>query len=475
MCQNSVDDMSAPVRHLLLVDDEGAFRRAVADFLEGVGFEVTQASSVAEAVDRLEGFAFDVLLTDLRLPDGDGTEVLEVACGRYPDIVVIVVTGHGSIRAAVEAIRRGAADFVTKPFQLDELQLALDRALERQALKAENTFLKQQLRDRYKLDQLVGRSARMQELFTLLETVAPTSSTILVTGETGTGKELVARAIHALSRRSQERFVALNCGAIPDALLEAELFGHVRGAFTGAVANRVGRFELANRGTLFLDEIATMPAPLQAKLLRALQQREVERLGEGRPVPVDVRVVAATNADLEQMVERGTFREDLYYRLNVIPLHLPPLRERREDIPLLVRHFLSVLGEQAVPARRDVVFSQEAMRRLMAHDWPGNIRQLENTVERALALSPHRTQIDVSVLPAEIRGDVDDARPIPLALPEGGFDLDWTLATVERGFVQQALSRTEGNRSRAAGLLGVKRTTLVEKVKRLQRLGLEVE
>jgi DNA-binding NtrC family response regulator len=467
--------MSTSPRPLLLVDDEGAFRRAVADFLEGVGFEVTQASSVAEALDRLEGFAFDVLLTDLRLPDGDGTEVLEAACSRYPDIVVIVVTGHGSIRAAVEAIRRGAADFVTKPFQLDELQLALDRALERQALKAENTFLRQQLRDRYKLDQLVGRSTKMQELFTLLETVAPTSSTILVTGETGTGKELVARAIHALSRRSQERFVALNCGAIPDALLEAELFGHVRGAFTGAVANRVGRFELANRGTLFLDEIGTMPAPLQAKLLRALQQREVERLGEGRPVPVDVRVVAATNADLAQMVEQGTFREDLYYRLNVIPLHLPPLRERREDIPLLVRHFLTVLGEQAVPARRDVVFSQEAMRRLMAYDWPGNIRQLENTVERALALSPQRTQIDVSVLPAEIRGDVDDARPIPLALPEGGFDLDWTLATVERGFVQQALTRTEGNRSRAAGLLGVKRTTLVEKVKRLQRLGLEVE
>jgi DNA-binding NtrC family response regulator len=467
--------MSTSPRPLLLVDDEGAFRRAVADFLEGVGFEVTQASSVAEAIDRLEGFAFDVLLTDLRLPDGDGTEVLEAACSRYPDIVVIVVTGHGSIRAAVEAIRRGAADFVTKPFQLDELQLALDRALERQALKAENTFLRQQLRDRYKLDQLVGRSTKMQELFTLLETVAPTSSTILVTGETGTGKELVARAIHALSRRSQERFVALNCGAIPDALLEAELFGHVRGAFTGAVANRVGRFELANRGTLFLDEIGTMPAPLQAKLLRALQQREVERLGEGRPVPVDVRVVAATNADLAQMVEQGTFREDLYYRLNVIPLHLPPLRERREDIPLLVRHFLTVLGEQAVPARRDVVFSQEAMRRLMAYDWPGNIRQLENTVERALALSPQRTQIDVSVLPAEIRGDVDDARPIPLALPEGGFDLDWTLATVERGFVQQALTRTEGNRSRAAGLLGVKRTTLVEKVKRLQRLGLEVE
>lgn len=462
-------------RPLLLVDDEGAFRRAVADYLAGADFEVTHASSVAEAVERLEGFAFDVVLTDLRLPDGEGTAVVEAARTRYPDIVVIVVTGHGSIRAAVDAIRLGASDFVTKPFQLDELQLALDRALERQALKVENTLLRQQLRDRYRLDQLVGRSRRMQELFALIETIAPTSSTILISGETGTGKELVARAIHALSRRAQERFVALNCGAIPDALLEAELFGHVRGAFTGAVANRVGRFELAHRGTLFLDEIGTMPGPLQAKLLRALQQREIERLGEGRPVPVDVRVLAATNADLEQMVAQGTFREDLYYRLNVIPLRLPPLRERRDDIPLLVRHFLSVLGEQAVPMRRDVVFSQEAMRRLMAFDWPGNIRQLENTVERALALSPQRSQIDVSVLPADIRGEVDDARQVPLVLPDDGFDLEWTLATVERGFVQQALVRTEGNRSRAADLLSVKRTTLVEKVKRLQRLGLEVE
>jgi transcriptional regulator with PAS, ATPase and Fis domain len=269
--------------------------------------------------------------------------------------------------------------------------------------------------------------------------------------------------------------VAAAEGAIPEALLEAELFGHVRGAFTGAVANRVGRFELAHKGTLFLDEIGTMPGPMQAKLLRTLQQREVERLGEGRPVPVDVRVVAATNADLSQMVSQGTFREDLYYRLNVIPLHLPALRERREDIPLLVRHFLALIGEQSVPPRRDVVFSQDAMRRLMAYDWPGNIRQLENTVERALALSPQRSQIDVGVLPPEIRGEGDDVRPVPLVLPDEGFDLDWTLASVERGFVQQALVRTTGNRSRAAGLLGVKRTTLVEKVKRLQRLGLEVE
>jgi two-component system, NtrC family, response regulator AtoC len=461
-------------RPLLLVDDEGAFRRAIADFLEGAGFDVTQASSVAEAIERLERYAYDIVLTDLRLPDGEGTAVLQAARSLYPDIVVLVVTGHGSIRAAVDAIRQGAADFVTKPFQLDELQLALDRALERRRLEAENTYLRQQLRDRYRLDQLVGRSPGMQELFSVIETVAATTSTILVTGETGTGKELVARAIHTLSPRAQERFVALHCGAIPEALLEAELFGHVRGAFTGAVANRPGRFELAHRGTLFLDEIGTMAASLQTRLLRALQEREVERLGEGRPIRVDVRVVAATNANLEAMVADGTFREDLYYRLNVIPLRLPPLRERREDIPLLVRHFLARLGEQAVPPRRGVVFSQEAMRRLMAFDWPGNIRQLENSVERALALSPGRTQIDVSVLPPDVRGQDGEKQAVPVALPDEGFDLEQQMARLEGGFIRQALVRTEGNRSRAADLLGVKRTTLVEKVKRLQRLGMEV-
>ena len=463
--------MSATPRPLLLVDDEGAFRRGVAEYLSGT-FAVTEASTVAEALEQLEGFAFDVVLTDLRLPDGEGTAVLEAARARYPNIVVIVVTGHGSIRAAVEAIRQGAADFVTKPFQLAELDLALGRALERQQLREENTYLREQLRERYRLDQLVGRSAAMQEVFKVVETVAPTSSTILILGETGTGKELVARAIHQISPRAGEKFMALNCSAIPESLLEAELFGHTKGAFTGAVAARPGRFELAHRGTLFLDEIGTMPLPLQAKLLRALQQREVERIGEARPIRIDVRVLAATNADLEGMVKAGTFREDLFYRLNVIPVQLPPLRDRRDDVPLLVRDMLQRLGAQSVPPRTDVTFSQEAMRRLMAFDWPGNIRQLENTVERALALSPGRSQIDVSVLPPDVRGDKPGERGIAIALPEQGLDLERELAAVERVYIAQALSRTEQNRSRAADLLGVKRTTLVEKIKRLERLGL---
>ena len=463
--------MSQP-RPLLLVDDEGTFRTGVAEWLGGQDFEVTQASTVAEALDRLEGFAYDVVLTDLKLPDGDGTHILEAARARYPEIVVIVVTGHGSIRAAVDAIRQGAADFVTKPFQLAELDMALERALERSRLRAENTYLREQLRERYRMDQLVGRSAVMQEVFTIVETVAPTNSTILILGETGTGKELVARAIHHLSPRAAERFVALNCSAIPETLLEAELFGHVKGAFTGAVANRPGRFEMAHRGTLFLDEIGTMPMPLQAKLLRALQQREVERLGEARPIRIDVRVLAATNADLEQMVKQGAFRGDLYYRLNVIPVQLPPLRDRRDDVPLLVRDMLLRLGAQAVPPRTDVTFSQDAMRRLMAFDWPGNIRQLENTVERALALSPGRTQIDASVLPPDVRGDRPDERGASLPLPEAGIDLERELAAVEQVYIAQALVRTDQNRSRAADLLGVKRTTLVEKIKRLERMGL---
>ncbi|AMY13006.1 Transcriptional regulatory protein ZraR [Luteitalea pratensis] len=469
---NILAPMSQPSRPLLLVDDEGAFRRGVAEYLSGTGFTVTEASTVAEALEQLEGFAFDVVLTDLRLPDGEGTTVLDAARARYPDILVLVVTGHGSIRAAVDAIRQGAADFVTKPFQLAELDLALGRAIERQRLQAENTYLREQLRERYRLAQLVGRSPAMQEVFKIVETVAPTNSTILILGETGTGKELVARAIHQISTRSGEKFVALNCSAIPESLLEAELFGHVKGAFTGAIASRPGRFELAHRGTLFLDEIGTMPVPLQAKLLRALQEREVERIGEARPIKIDVRVLAATNANLDEMVRQGTFREDLFYRLNVIPVQLPPLRERRDDVPLLVRDMLQRLGAQSVPPRIDVTFSQEAMRRLMAYDWPGNIRQLENTVERALALSPGRSQIDVSVLPPDVRGDRPDDRGVTINLPEQGLDLEQELASVERVYIAQALARTEQNRSRAADLLGVKRTTLVEKIKRLERLGL---
>src|SRR6185436_17601027 len=313
----------------------------------------------------------DIIVTDLRLPGIDGSAVIEAAVARYPHIIAIVVTGFGTVKDAVDAIKRGAWDFVSKPFQIDELLHALDSAIEQRRLKSENAYLRSQLEERYRFEGIVGKSRPMERLFQLLETVAPTNSTILITGETGTGKEVVARAIHHNSPRRAHRFVALNCSAIPETLLEAELFGHVRGAFTGAVGNRQGRLEQAHKGTLFLDEVGTMSVALQMKLLRALQEREIERIGDNQTIKVDVRVIAATNSELSKMVAEGTFREDLYYRLHVIPIQLPPLRDRRDDIPVLVKHFL----EKFAPGTPMQV-SQGAMRGLMVYQWPGNVRQL---------------------------------------------------------------------------------------------------
>jgi DNA-binding NtrC family response regulator len=397
--------------------------------------------------------------------------VLEAAVQRYPEIIAIVVTGYGTVKDAVEAIKRGAWDFVSKPFQIDELLLALDAALEQRRLKSENAYLRAQLEERYGFSGIVGRSRAMARLFQLLETVATTSSTILITGETGTGKEVVARAIHQSSPRRQQRFVALNCSAIPETLLEAELFGHVRGAFTGAVGTRQGRLEQAHKGTLFLDEVGTMSAALQMKLLRVLQEREFERVGDSHTIKVDVRIIAATNSDLTKMVAEGSFREDLFYRLNVIPVELPALRERKEDIPLLVQHFLDRLAKEGSGSRKGVVerksVSQDAMRRLMAYHWPGNVRQLENAVERAVAFSAGRTQIDVGDLPAEAQQAEETVMSPAVALPEEGLDLDEFITNVERELIQRSLERTGGNKGQAAKLLGLKRTTLVEKLKRI--------
>ena len=454
--------------HLLLVEDELALREATAERLEEHGYRVVQAESGEAALQNLADFAFDVVITDLRLPGIDGTQLIETARERYPDIVGLVVTGYGTVKDAVEAIKRGASDFITKPFQFDHLLHILSSALEQRRLKSENAYLRSQLKDRYRFDGIVGRSASMRKLFDMLETVAGTTSTILISGETGTGKELVAKAIHHNSPRRNQRFVALNCAAVPETLLEVEIFGHARGAFTGAVSSRPGRLEQANKGTLFLDEVGTMSAGLQAKLLRSLQEREIERIGDSQSIRVDVRVIAATNADLARMVEDGTFRKDLYYRLNVIPIHLPPLRERHEDIPLLVQSFLDKLGSEQVPPRTDVVFSQEAMRRMMAFSWPGNIRQLENLIERALALTPGRTQIDVSDLPQEVQQGEGTLADVDVVLPEEGVDLQRYLQDVEREILRRSLDRTGGNKHKAAQLLNIKRTTLIEKVKRLQ-------
>jgi two-component system response regulator PilR (NtrC family) len=459
--------MSDKPRHLLLVEDEDALRGTIALRLADEGYLVDEVATGDDALLRLSTFAYDALVTDLRLPGVGGAEVLDAALERYPDIAAIVVTGYGTVKDAVEAIRRGASDFITKPFQFDELRHVLHTALERRELRQENRYLRAQLDARYGFEGLVGRSQAMRELCTLLSTVAPTNSTILITGETGTGKELVARAIHQNSLRKLQRFVALNCSAVPETLLEAELFGHVRGAFTGAVGLRQGRFEQAHKGTLFLDEVGTMSAALQAKLLRVLQERAFERIGDSQQIRVDVRVIAATNADLARMVRDGQFRGDLYYRLNVIQVRLPSLRDRRDDIPLLVRHFLDRLGREHVPPRPGVNLTQEAMRRLMAADWPGNVRQLENVVERAFTLSPGRQQIDVSVLPGDLVAAAADDASLTVTVPEVGLDLDAMLTGLERTLIRQALERTGGNRRRAAELLKLKRTTLVEKLKRM--------
>ena len=473
--------MPDSLKHLLLVEDETVLRQAIAEQLTDRGYRVKQAESGEAALACLAEFAFDIIVTDLRLPGIDGSTVIERAVARYPHIIAIVVTGFGTVKDAVEAIKRGARDFVSKPFQIDELLHVLESAIEQRQLKSENAYLRSQLEERYKFEGIVGKSRPMERLFQLLETVAPTNSTILITGETGTGKEVVARAIHHNSSRRGNRFVALNCSAIPETLLEAELFGHVRGAFTGAVGNRQGRLEQAHKGTLFLDEVGTMSVSLQMKLLRVLQEREFERVGDSHTIKVDVRVIAATNSDLTKLVAEGQFREDLFYRLNVIPVQLPALRERKEDIPLLVQHFLTKFeaerdatppaghGKSAVDRLPRVTVSQEGMRRLMAYHWPGNVRQLENAIERAVAFTTGRSQIDVEDLPTEVQQAQETAAPSAVTLPEEGMDLDAFVANIERELIQRSLERTGGNKGQAARLLSLKRTTLVEKLKRLQK------
>jgi DNA-binding NtrC family response regulator len=454
--------------HLLLVEDEAAYREVVAERLTEQGYRVAQAGTGEEALERLNGFAFDILLTDLRLPGVDGRQVLDEAFARYPDIIAVVITGFGTVREAVEVTRLGAEGFITKPFQFEELVHVLQTAVEKRRLRAENAYLREQLRGRFHLGGIIGQTPPILKLIELLETVAATSSTVLVTGETGTGKELAARAIHDASPRRMQRFVAINCSAIPETLLEAELFGHVRGAFTGAIANRQGRVEQAHRGTLFLDEVGTMSPGLQVKLLRVLQSREFERVGDSQTIKVDVRVIAATNSDLKQMVADGTFREDLFYRLNVIPVHVPALRERRADIPVLAQHFLDRLSRDT-PARGRVSIAQDAQQALMAFAWPGNVRQLENVMERAFALSPGRAQIEIDDLPDELRSKPAVTSADVVAIGDEGIEFDRLVGDFERELIRRALEKAGGNKRMASDLLHIKRTTLIEKLKRLER------
>jgi DNA-binding NtrC family response regulator len=454
---------------VLVVEDEAPLRQLVAEALEAKGFSVAQAVDGADAMARLEGFAYDGLVVDLRLPDGDGMDVLRAAIDRYPTIRSVVMTGFGGVEEAVKALKLGALDFLIKPFQLVQLEQILTVGINERRLAAENAELRAQLRGRFHFDSIIGGSQAMRRVFTTLELVAPMNSTVLIQGETGTGKELIARTIHYNSPRHEHRFVAFNAAAIPDGLAEAELFGHVKGAFTGAVSSRAGRFEVADKGTLFIDEVGMMSMSLQAKLLRALQEREVERVGESKPHKVDIRVIAATNVDLRRAVKEGIFREDLFYRLNVVPITLPPLRARRDDIPLLAQHFARTSSRNnGVPTR---TLSQAAMRMLMAYDWPGNIRELENAIEHAVALSGREREIAPEMLPEEVRARSAQLAVAPIAIPDDGLNFASVVAQVERDLIARALEKTAGNKRQAARLLQLSRTTLIDK---LQRLGTPV-
>ncbi len=452
---------------ILVIDDDASNREAIALLLTSAGYQVQVAASGEEALLILQKTPFEVILTDLFLPGVSGIDILKKVKEDAPFTSVILITGKASAETAVEAMKEGAFDYITKPVHFEKLKVLIAKALEKSQLLAENRYLKQQLRGKYRFDNMIGHSLAMQQVFSRMEKIVQTDSTILILGESGTGKELVAKAIHFNSARKNHPFVAINCGAIPAELLESELFGHVKGAFTGAVADKNGKFEQANRGTIFLDEIATMPMHLQMKLLRVLQEHEVVKVGSEKTVKLDVRVISATNANLEEAVQKGAFREDLYYRLNVIPIHLPPLRDRREDIALLTRHFQTkICREMNHPP---VSFSAEAMRTLEAYHWPGNVRELENVIERTITLAETEV-IEKKDLPSCICGDDSPAAPQEALCPtvtEQGVDLIRIVEGVERSLIRSAMDLAGGVKARAAELLNIKRTTLVEKIKRL--------
>jgi two-component system response regulator AtoC len=457
--------MGVAKEQILVVDDEEDLRQAIVEILTVDGFDVRGVASAEEALEMLSQTPFDVLITDNNLPGKSGVELLEETLSRYPETVGIVITGFGTIETAVHAIKKGAYDYLSKPFKLVELSIMVRKGLKERTLRFENQYLRSQLKNKYAFDNIIGTGRGMARIFDLIDSVAGLNSTVLIQGETGTGKELIAKAIHFNSPRKDQKMVSINCGAIPENLLESELFGHVKGAFTGAVQNRVGRFEQGNNGTIFLDEIGSMPQSLQVKLLRVLQEREFERVGGNTNIKVDVRIIAATSSNLESMVKEGTFREDLYYRLNVIPLFLPPLRERREDVPLLIQRFVSQFCETHRLEMKTV--SPQVMKALMAYEWPGNVRQLENIVERMVALTGSRTAILPADLPPEIQYGDALCSSTAIEIPEEGINFTNIVVDMERELILQGLRKANGNKKLAAKLLNLKRTTLIEKIKRI--------
>ena len=456
---------------ILVVDDEASQRDILRAILTAEGYAVATAPAGPEALKLARERHFDLVLTDLRMPGVDGLTLVERLTREDPPTLVILMTAYGSLDSAEQAVKRGAFDYLTKPLERDELLLTVGRAMERIRLIQENRLLRQQLEERFRIEGLVGSHFRMQEVFDKLHKISGTGSTVLIAGESGTGKELVARAIHRHSPRRDRPFVAVSCAAIPETLIESELFGHEKGAFTGASARQVGLFEMADKSTLFLDEIGELSVGMQAKVLRALQEREIRRVGGRDDLKVDVRIIAATNKDLEAEVRAGRFREDLYYRINVVSLHLPPLRERSTDIPQLVQYFVEKASRSS--GRQAKGITGEAMRTLMGYPWPGNVRQIEAVIERAVLLCEGR-EIDAYDLPFEVRfWDLPARSPAgpprpggegPFALPEGGIDLE----AVERDLIRQAMEKSHWVIARAAKLLGLSYRTLQYRLEKFQ-------
>jgi DNA-binding NtrC family response regulator len=446
-------------KHILVVEDEDKLRRVMQLQLASAGYEVDQAATAEQAIPFLD--RADLVLTDLKLPGMSGQELLSIAHRQNANLPVILLTAFGSVETAVEAMKAGAYDFIPKPFSLDHLMQVVQKSLEFSALRDENRKLREELGHRYQFENIVGHSRAMQEIFATIVRVASTRATVLLAGESGVGKDLIARAIHYHSARRERPFVKIDCTALPENLMESELFGYEKGAFTGANTSKPGKFEQADTGTVMLDEIGDVPPSIQVKLLRILQEREFERLGSNKTLRIDVRVIAATNVDLRAALEQGTFREDLYYRLNVVPINIPPLRERKEDIPFLARHFVAKLSADVGSPVESI--SDAAIEKLMGYGWPGNVRELENVIERSLVLCPHR------ILDA---GDVKlDAAPrskgtqADAFLPEG-----MSLDDFEKSIIREALRRAGGNKSQAARLLGITRNALRY---RLSQMGME--
>jgi DNA-binding NtrC family response regulator len=451
-----------PAGRILVVEDEEKLRRVIQLKLESAGFEVDGAATAEQALPLAN--AAQVVLTDLRLPGMDGLRFIEHLQQQGIQAGLIVMTAHGSVENAIEAMKLGAADFLQKPFSLEHLTTVVEKVMAVQSLKSENQRLRDQLDNRYQFDNIIGRNAAMREIFQTIERVGPTRTTVLIAGESGVGKDMIARAIHQHSPRRAHAFVKINCTALPENLMESELFGYEKGAFTGATVSKPGKFELADKGTAFLDEIGDVPGNIQVKLLRILQERQFERLGSNLTRNVDVRVVAATNVDLRAALEEGRFREDLYYRLNVVPINVPPLRERKEDVPFLAMHFAKKVSNELGAGERTI--SPAAMDKLLAHSWPGNVRELENTIERSIVLTSAAT-----LQPADIRieaprgSQMQSARQQLPILPEGE-----TLEHWEQMIIKEALQRANNNKSQAARLLGLTRNALRY---RLSQMGME--